>query len=85
MIVKERQMMASRRRRRRRPEGEGCDLHGVKDKAAFMKAVEPIHKEYEARLGKELLRWPDPSSATVGRLPERRHSGSRVRIRDVRE
>jgi hypothetical protein len=27
----------------------------VKDKAAFMKAVEPIHKEYEARLGKQLL------------------------------
>ena len=27
----------------------------VKDKAAFVKAVEPIHKEYEARLGKELL------------------------------
>ena len=27
----------------------------VKDKAAFMKIVEPIHKEYEPRLGKDLL------------------------------
>src|SRR5512137_710770 len=34
---------------------KGVIFTEVKDKAAFMKAVEPIHKEYEARLGKELL------------------------------
>lgn len=56
MIVKERQMMAEQEKTATDElKGKGVVFTEVKDKAAFMKAVEPIHKEYEARLGKEWL------------------------------
>jgi tripartite ATP-independent transporter DctP family solute receptor len=56
MIVKERQMMAEQEKTATDElKAKGVVFTEVKDKAAFMKAVEPIHKEYEARLGKDLL------------------------------
>jgi tripartite ATP-independent transporter DctP family solute receptor len=56
MIVKERQMMADQEKTATDDlKAKGVIFTEVKDKAAFAKAVEPIHKEYEARLGKELL------------------------------
>jgi tripartite ATP-independent transporter DctP family solute receptor len=55
-VVKERQMMAEQEKTATDElKSKGVIFTEVKDKAAFMKAVEPIHKEYEARLGKELL------------------------------
>jgi tripartite ATP-independent transporter DctP family solute receptor len=55
-VVKERQMMAEQEKTATDDlKSKGVIFTEVKDKAAFMKAVEPIHKEYEARLGKELL------------------------------
>jgi len=56
MIVKERQWMAEQEKSAMDElKAKGVVFTEVKDKAAFMKAVEPIHKEYEARLGKDLL------------------------------
>jgi TRAP-type transport system periplasmic protein len=56
MIIKERQWMAEQEKSATDElKAKGVVFTEVKDKAAFMKAVEPIHKEYEARLGKELL------------------------------
>ncbi len=56
MIVKERQMMAEQEKTATDDlKTKGVVFTEMKDKAAFMKAVEPIHKEYEARLGKDLL------------------------------
>ena len=55
-VVKERQMMADQEKTATDDlKSKGVIFTEVKDKAAFMKAVEPIHKEYEARLGKQLL------------------------------
>jgi TRAP-type C4-dicarboxylate transport system substrate-binding protein len=55
-VVKERQMMAEQEKTATDDlKSKGVIFTEVKDKTAFMKAVEPIHKEYEARLGKELL------------------------------
>lgn len=55
-VVKERQMMADQEKVATDDlKSKGVIFTEVKDKAAFMKAVEPIHKEYEARLGKQLL------------------------------
>lgn len=56
MIVKERQLMAEQEKTATDDlKAKGVIFTEVKDKAAFMKAVESIHKEYEARLGKDLL------------------------------
>ena len=56
MIVKERQWMAEQEKSAvDELKSKGVVFSEVKDKAAFMKAVEPIHKDYEARLGKDLL------------------------------
>ena len=56
MIVKERQLMADQEEEATADlKSKGVQFNELKDKAAFMKMVEPIHKEYEARLGKELL------------------------------
>jgi len=56
MIVKERQLMADQEKEATADlKSKGVQFNELKDKAAFMKMVEPIHKEYEARLGKELL------------------------------
>jgi TRAP-type transport system periplasmic protein len=55
-LVKERQLMAEQEKTATDDlKAKGVQFTEVKDKAAFMKAVEPIHKEYEARLGKDLL------------------------------
>ena len=56
MIAKERQLMAEQEKTATDElKAKGVVFTEVKDKAAFMKAVEPIHKEYEARLGKAVL------------------------------
>jgi tripartite ATP-independent transporter DctP family solute receptor len=56
MIVKERQMMADQEKVATDDlKAKGVVFTEVKDKASFAAAVEPIHKEYESRLGKELL------------------------------
>ncbi|MFA5028835.1 MAG: TRAP transporter substrate-binding protein [Candidatus Methylomirabilota bacterium] len=55
-IVKERQMMADQEKvATDELKAKGVIFTAVKDKADFVKIVEPIHKEYESRLGKELL------------------------------
>ncbi len=56
MIVKERQWMAEQEKSAMDElKAKGVVFTEVKDKSAFMKAVEPIHKEYESRLGKDVL------------------------------
>jgi tripartite ATP-independent transporter DctP family solute receptor len=56
MVTKERQMMAEQEKAATDElKAKGVIFTEVKDKAAFMKAVEPIYKEYEARLGKDLI------------------------------
>ncbi len=56
MIVKERQMMAEQEKTATDDlKSKGVIFTPVKDKADFVKAVDPIHKEYEARLGKAVL------------------------------
>jgi len=56
MIVKERQMMAEQEKTATDDlKAKGVIFTPVKDKADFVRIVEPIHKEYESRLGKELL------------------------------
>src|SRR5512138_858547 len=55
-IVKERQMMAEQEKTATDDlKSKGVIFTPVKDKLDFIKAVEPIHKEYEARLGKAVL------------------------------
>ena len=54
--VKERQLMADQEKEATADlKSKGVQFNELKDKEAFMKMVEPIHKEYEARLGKDLL------------------------------
>ena len=56
MIAKERQLMADQEKEATADlKSKGVQFNELKDKAAFMKMVEPIYKEYEPRLGKELL------------------------------
>jgi len=55
-IIKERQMMADQEKvATDELKAKGVIFTAVKDKADFIKIVEPIHKEYESRLGKDLL------------------------------
>ncbi|MCE5283783.1 MAG: TRAP transporter substrate-binding protein [Deltaproteobacteria bacterium] len=56
MIVKERQLMADQDKTATEDlKKKGALFNHVKDKNAFVKVVEPIHKEYETKLGKALL------------------------------
>jgi TRAP-type C4-dicarboxylate transport system substrate-binding protein len=56
MIVKERQLFAEQEKVATDDlKSKGVQFNAVKDKAAFMKIVEPIHKDFETRLGKDLL------------------------------
>jgi tripartite ATP-independent transporter DctP family solute receptor len=56
MIVKERELMAEQEKVATDDlKSKGVLFNAVKDKTAFMKIVEPIHKEFESRLGKDLL------------------------------
>lgn len=56
MIVKERQLMAEQDKTATDDlKSKGVLFNHVKDKNDFVKIVEPIHKEYEAKLGKALL------------------------------
>jgi C4-dicarboxylate-binding protein DctP len=56
MIVMERQLFAEQEKVATEDlKKKGVQFNAVKDKAAFIKIVEPIHKEFEQRLGKDLL------------------------------
>jgi len=55
-IAKERQMMADQEKVATDDlKAKGVVFTAVKDKADFVKVVGPIHKEYESKLGKDLL------------------------------
>lgn len=56
MIVMERQLFAEQEKVATEDlKTKGVQFNAVKDKAAFIKIVEPIHKEFEQRLGKNLI------------------------------
>jgi TRAP-type transport system periplasmic protein len=56
MITKQRELMAAQEKSAiDELKQKGVVFTQVQDKTAFMKVVEPIHKEYEARLGKALI------------------------------
>ena len=56
MIVQERQLFAEQEKVATDDlKSKGVLFNAVKDKTAFMKIVEPIYKEFESQLGKDLL------------------------------
>jgi len=56
MIVMERQLFAEQEKVATEDlKQKGVQFNAVKDKAAFIKIVEPIHQEFEQRLGKNLI------------------------------
>ena len=56
MIIMERKLFAEQEKVATEDlKSKGVQFNAVKDKAAFAKIVEPIHKEFEQKLGKDLL------------------------------
>jgi tripartite ATP-independent transporter DctP family solute receptor len=56
LIIKNRQFMGDQEKEATEDcKQKGVQFNEVKDKAAFVKLVEPMYKEYEAKIGKDLI------------------------------